>query len=60
MGQVGGWPCWRQDVDYPSCPTCDNPMTNLLFQLLLGDGGIAHVTQCKKHKKQLAFASACC
>lgn len=62
-----GWPCWVQGPEYPSCPECGERM-EMLFQIdseqnvpwMFGDMGIAHITQCPRHRGQLAFGWACC
>jgi len=64
--KLGGWPCWSQSPEYPSCPECKAPM-RLLFQIdsddavgcSWGDGGCGHLTQCATHPNQLAFGWAC-
>jgi hypothetical protein len=57
LNRVGGEPCWIQDAEYPSCPTCNKVMP-YLFQLdsdlptadggewLWGSGGIAYWFWC--------------
>lgn len=65
--KLGGWPCWVQGVEYPSCPDCGERM-NLVFQIdseinvpyMWGDCGIGHITQCTAHPNRLAFGWACC
>lgn len=65
--KVGGWPGWVQGVEYPDCEECGEPMKNVLLQLEagtidgfdFGDCGTAHVTQCSKHRDNLALAWAC-
>lgn len=65
--KLGGWPLWVQDVEYPSCPTCSEPM-EMVFQLdslekhlpyMFGDVGCGHLVQCRNHKDQLTFGWAC-
>jgi uncharacterized protein YwqG len=64
--KLGGWPHWIQDIEYPSCRICGNPM-RLVFQLdsndnlpfMFGDSGCGHITQCSEHKEELAFGWAC-
>jgi hypothetical protein len=64
--KLGGWPFWIQGVEYPSCPRCARRM-HLVFQLdsednvdiMFGDSGCAHVTQCPEHPDVLALAWAC-
>jgi hypothetical protein len=63
--KLAGWPCWIQDIEYPSCPHCQRPM-QLVFQhtgdelpFMFGDSGIGHITQCPEHKEVLAFGWAC-
>ncbi len=61
-----GWPLWVQGLEYPDCPTCGTRM-ELLFQVdseqnlpyMFGDMGVGHVTQCPRHRGQLAFGWAC-
>ncbi|HIP93716.1 MAG TPA: DUF1963 domain-containing protein [Leucothrix sp.] len=61
-----GWPCWSQDVEYPECPECGEPM-NYIFQIdsednldyMFGDAGCSHITQCKTHRDILTIAWAC-
>lgn len=63
--KLGGWPYWVQGVEYPSCPECGLQM-QMIFQLdsnhhlpyMFGDAGIAHLYQCRLHKKALAFSWA--
>jgi uncharacterized protein YwqG len=65
--KLAGWPLWIQGVEYPSCPICQAEMS-LVFQIdsednvpyMFGDVGCGHITQCREHKEQLAFAWACC
>jgi hypothetical protein len=65
--KLAGYPCWVQGIEYPGCPICCEPMRQV-FQLgsdnnlpyEFGDGGIAHVLQCKTHKEQLVLNWACC
>lgn len=62
-----GWPYWVQNVEYPDCPECGEPM-QLIFQIdsddnlpyMFGDTGCAHITQCKTHPHIMAIAWACC
>ena len=62
-----GWPCWVQGVEYPNCRKCGKQM-QLIFQIdsednipyMFGDCGIAHITQCPEHNKEVAMAWACC
>jgi uncharacterized protein YwqG len=61
-----GWPHWVQGAEYPSCPRCNGRM-NLVFQVdseqgvdvMFGDLGVGHITQCPKHPDVLAFGWAC-
>jgi uncharacterized protein YwqG len=61
-----GWPLWVQGLEYFDCPECGTRM-ELLFQIdseqnlpyMFGDMGIGHVTQCPRHRGQLAFGWAC-
>jgi hypothetical protein len=61
-----GWPNWVQGEEYPRCRSCGSPM-ELLFQVdsehdlpyMFGDVGTGHVTQCGKHREELAFGWAC-
>lgn len=63
--KLGGWPYWVQGVEYPHCPQCSTQM-QMIFQLdsqhhlpyTFGDAGIAHLFQCRLHKKVLAFSWA--
>lgn len=65
--KLGGWPYWIQGIEYPRCPICNEKM-RLIFQIdseknipyMFGDTGCGHITQCKNHKDQMAFAWACC
>jgi predicted DNA-binding WGR domain protein/uncharacterized protein YwqG len=65
--KLAGYPRWVQGMEYPGCPICREPMRQV-FQLgcddnlpyNFGDGGIAHVLQCKTHKDQLVLNWACC
>lgn len=60
--KLWGWPFWIQEVSYPSCKECAQPM-RLLFQfdsedhlpVMFGDSGVAHLTQCPVHPHVLAF-----
>jgi hypothetical protein len=57
LNRIGGEPCWIQDAEYPSCPSCKKVM-QYLFQLdsdlpradggelLWGSGGIAYGFWC--------------
>jgi hypothetical protein len=57
LNRVGGEPCWIQDAEYPSCPSC-NKLMPYLFQLdsdlpkadggewLWGSGGIVYGFWC--------------
>lgn len=64
--KLAGYPAWVQGIEYPNCPLCGERM-QLLFQLdsednlpyMFGDVGCGHITQCKRHKEQLAFGWAC-
>ncbi|HEY9605039.1 MAG TPA: WGR domain-containing protein [Allocoleopsis sp.] len=64
--KLAGYPRWVQGMGYPGCPICREPMRQV-FQLgsddnlpyQFGDGGIAHVLQCKTHKEQLVLTWAC-
>jgi uncharacterized protein YwqG len=60
--KLGGWPFWMQGVEYPECKKCGETM-RMVFQLdsennlpyMFSDGGIGHITQCRKHKDVVAF-----
>ena len=64
--KLGGWPCWIQGVEYPSCPRCSKRM-GLIFQLdsehhvpfMFGDAGVGYLTQCPEHKDVVAFGWSC-
>ncbi len=64
--KLSGWPFWVQSVEYPDCPVCGDRM-RLVFQLdsedhlpyMFGDAGCGHLTQCERHRDQLAFGWAC-
>jgi len=64
--KLGGWPYWVQSPEYPTCPSCAEPMA-LIFQVdsevnldhMWGDAGCAHLTFCLKHPSMLAFGWAC-
>lgn len=64
--KLWGWPCWVQNIEYPSCQKCGSTM-GLLFQLssednlpyMFGDCGIGHITQCPTHKDVVGFGWAC-
>ncbi len=57
LHRIGGEPCWVQDADYPSCPSCERTM-DFFMQLdsdlptadgdewLWGSGGIGYVFWC--------------
>lgn len=55
--KIGGYPAWAQDAEYPDCPHCKAPATDLVMQLAsegisgvqFGDMGTAYVFRCKKH-----------
>lgn len=61
-----GWPHWVQGEEYPACPECGERMA-LLFQvdseqgveIMFGDLGVGHITQCPNHPGVLAFGWAC-
>jgi hypothetical protein len=63
--KLGGWPCWAQALDYPSCPTCKQPMNRLLFQLEQQGRenfpyphqglGVGYLVQCSAHPEQVTF-----
>ncbi|MEO0491714.1 MAG: DUF1963 domain-containing protein, partial [Cyanobacteria bacterium J06659_2] len=67
IDKLAGWPLWIQDVEYPACPTCQQPMNQLVFQLasddnipfLWGDVGIGYLLQCPEHTDQITFLSQC-
>lgn len=64
--KLGGWPCWMQGAERPSCRTCGETM-EVVFQVdseqgvdfMFGDAGIGHVSQCPRHPNVVAFAWAC-
>ncbi len=66
VDKLWGWPCWVQNIEYPSCPECGGSM-KLVFQIssegslpyMFGDCGIGHITQCEKHKHVVGFGWAC-
>ena len=61
LNRIGGEPCWVQDADYPTCPSCDVTM-DFLMQLdsdlptadgnewLWGSGGIGYIFWCEACK----------
>ncbi len=61
-----GWPNWVQNIEYPECPKCHEPM-GYVFQIVsndnlpngFGDSGTAHITQCKTCSDVLTIAWAC-
>lgn len=61
-----GWPHWVQGAEYPACPECGTRM-ELVFQvdseqgveIMFGDVGVGHITQCPNHPGALAFGWAC-
>jgi hypothetical protein len=63
--KLGGWPSWVQDVEYPACPRCKKPMSDLLFQhasnglssTQWGDMGRAYVVRCKAHPTEVDMLS---
>lgn len=64
--KLGGWPCWIQNVSYPECEICGAPLrpvfqfeSNENLPYAWGDNGVAHLTQCKKHKDVIGFDWAC-
>lgn len=67
IDKLAGWPLWVQYAEYPNCPTCQQPMNQLVFQLvsddnipfLWGDCGIGYLLQCPDHKDQVTFLSQC-
>lgn len=64
--KLGGWPAWCQGVRPVACPQCGEPMRPV-FQIRhddnlpvgLGDGGTGFISQCRKHRKVLAFSFDC-
>ena len=64
--KLGGWPDWVQGVEYPECSVCGERL-RLVFQFeshenlpyAWGDNGVAHLSQCTKHKDVLGFDWAC-
>lgn len=64
--KLWGWPLWIQGVEYPSCRICDTSMqlvlqidSDGLVDVMWGDVGCAHLTQCPHHPGELAFGWAC-
>jgi uncharacterized protein YwqG len=65
--KLGGYASWVQSAESPLCPTCDQPMDRLLFQLdsnhnldwMWGDAGTGYILQCPEHKDRVAFLSQC-
>ncbi len=65
--KLGGWPGWIQPLEYPNCPTCNQPMNQFIFQIdsednvpyMWGDMGVGYLFQCPNHKEQLAFLWQC-
>jgi hypothetical protein len=64
--KLGGWPAWIQGIEYPDCPRCGIRMelvlqidSRKLIDVMWGDMGIGHVTQCPNDPDVLAFAWAC-
>lgn len=63
--KLGGWPCWAQALEYPRCPTCEQPMTQLIFQLEQQESenfpyphqglGVGYLVQCPTHLDQVTF-----
>lgn len=64
--KLPGWPAWCQGVRPVACPQCGDPMRPV-FQIRhndnlpvgLGDGGTGFISQCRKHRKVLAFSFDC-
>lgn len=64
--KLGGYAPWVQAVDYASCPECDAPMTNLVFNISedeaipwdWGGNGTGQIMQCPTHLDVLAFTWA--
>ncbi|MBD2184184.1 DUF1963 domain-containing protein [Planktothrix sp. FACHB-1355] len=65
--KLAGWPDWIQGSSYPNCPTCNQTMTQFIFQLdsednityMWGDAGRGYLVQCPEHKEKLAFFWQC-
>lgn len=63
--KLEGWPCWAQSVQYPPCPSCNEPMNRLLFQLEQSDSdnfpyphgglGVGYLVQCPTHLEEVTF-----
>lgn len=60
--KIGGWPSWRQRVEYPRCPICQQEMTTLLLQMAGGSEnhkwdedstGMGYILQCPNHKNEV-------
>lgn len=66
--KLAGWPDWVQFCEYPSCPSCNRKMEQLIYQpsssnnipLLWGDAGSGYIFQCSEHKDRVAFLWQCC
>jgi hypothetical protein len=64
--KLAGWPSWVQNVEYPTCPRCQERM-RYVFQLdsednvpyMWGDAGTGHITQCPQHLDVVTFTWAC-
>lgn len=65
--KLRGWPYWVQGPEYPRCPQCRQPMTNV-FQIesekglpyMWGDSGVVQVTHCERHPDVMTMGWACC
>jgi hypothetical protein len=63
--KLGGWVCWAQAIEYPSCPICGQAMNQLVFQLESdpnasfpyphGGLGVGYLVQCPEHREQVTF-----
>jgi hypothetical protein len=57
-----GWPFWVQRAKYPGCPECGRRMDVIVqlashrgVEIMFGDVGIGHISQCADHPHVLAF-----
>ena len=63
--KLGGWICWAQAIEYPSCPVCSQTMNQLIFQLESDLNasfpyphrglGVGYLVQCPEHREQVTF-----
>jgi uncharacterized repeat protein (TIGR04076 family) len=63
LQELASYPYWLQDVAYPDCPICNQPMNQYIFQFSSEDniphdwcdGGLGYILQCPDHHDQVTF-----